>query len=72
MLVTLILFLWSGVFNSKIESYEGMNDFPCDSLSSSLLRIRQRKYVEDEEALASSGAFTLSNPLVGVKDEGNI
>ena len=26
--------------------------------------------MEDEEALANSGAFTLSNPLVAVKDEG--
>ena len=35
-----------------------------------LYRIKQRRYVEDEEALANSGAFTLSNPLVTVKDEG--
>lgn len=33
-------------------------------------RIKQRRYVQDEEALANSGAFTLSNPLVAVKDEG--
>ena len=33
-------------------------------------RIKQRRYVQDEEALANSGAFTLSNPLVSVKDEG--
>lgn len=26
--------------------------------------------MQDEEALANSGAFTLSNPLVTVKDEG--
>ena len=26
--------------------------------------------MEDEEALANSGAFTLSNPLVRIKDEG--
>ena len=34
------------------------------------LRMKQRRYIEDEEALANSGAFTLSNPLVAVKDEG--
>ena len=33
-------------------------------------RIKQKRYVQDEEALANSGAFTLSNPLVAVKDEG--
>jgi hypothetical protein len=31
------------------------------------IKIKQRQYIEDEEALAKSGAFTLSNPLV--KDE---
>ena len=31
--------------------------------------MKQRQYIEDEEALAQSGAFTLSNPLV--KDEGS-
>lgn len=35
-----------------------------------IYRMKQRRYVEDEEALAQSGAFTLSNPLVAVKDEG--
>jgi hypothetical protein len=31
------------------------------------IKIKQRQYIADEEALAKSGAFTLSNPLV--KDE---
>ena len=37
-----------------------------------MYRIKQRRYIEDEETLANSGAFTLSNPLVSVKDEGKI